>query len=205
MHEHPLIKEQTQFREFAVRWFTAVTFEQKLYLVLTAKLVELQEIKLDRTERRYKSRRTINPTWALLKHVRHWVYFRDNSVCAYCGLPLTKAQAQIDHVIPSSAWPKNWLWLANDASNLVASCLDCNQAKNNKLILPSNPVLPIVFGLCMPERSLTNDACAEASDDNCETCGAEAINVFCVVHGEQTIPLCQNPDYFRVLGEHHGL
>jgi len=205
LHKDILIEQQTEFRDIAVKWFTAATFEQKLYLVLTSKIVELQENKLDCNERRYKSLKTINPTWALLKHRRHWVYFRDNSVCAYCDVPLTKAQAQIDHVIPASSWPKKWLWLANDASNLVASCPSCNQAKNIKLILPSRPVLPIVFGLCMPQRLLTNYHCAEASDNNCESCGAEAINVFCIVHGEQTIPLCQNPDYFRVLGEHHGL
>jgi 5-methylcytosine-specific restriction endonuclease McrA len=44
--------------------------------------------------------------------------------CAYCGTKLTKRNRSLDHVVPLLRGG------TNDITNLVPSCLRCNQRKN---------------------------------------------------------------------------
>ncbi len=54
------------------------------------------------------------------------IYTRDDWTCQYCRVPLSKATATLDHVLPKSR--------GGDFSfrNLVACCHNCNQAKKNR-------------------------------------------------------------------------
>lgn len=68
--------------------------------------------------------RRFAPSW-----LRKEILERDGYHCRYCRRPLTDAIANIDHVIP-------WPWGLTEASNLVASCRPCNQAKGSRTNLP---------------------------------------------------------------------
>ena len=54
------------------------------------------------------------------------VFRRDNWQCGYCGKPLTRETATIDHIVPQCRGGQN-TWV-----NTVTACLPCNQRKNNK-------------------------------------------------------------------------
>jgi len=54
------------------------------------------------------------------------VYDRDAGTCAYCGKPLPRHSATIDHVIPRAQGGQD-TW-----HNLVLSCARCNQKKGNQ-------------------------------------------------------------------------
>lgn len=53
---------------------------------------------------------------------------RQNCQCLYCGKPITYDTAQMDHIVPRKG-PGS----TNRLTNLVATCEDCNQSKNNTL------------------------------------------------------------------------
>lgn len=53
--------------------------------------------------------------------------------CLYCGIPLDKYGASIDHLIPRAKGG------TNDLDNLVLSCKDCNNDKKD--MLPLNFIL----------------------------------------------------------------
>lgn len=55
------------------------------------------------------------------------VYLRDQYNCCYCGEPVTKSQATMDHVIPLSKGGKT------NFENIVTSCGPCNFRKGNKM------------------------------------------------------------------------
>lgn len=54
---------------------------------------------------------------------RRNIYLRDNNTCQYCGKQLPSSKLNIDHVIPRCQNGQN-LW-----TNLVCSCLECNDRK----------------------------------------------------------------------------
>lgn len=60
------------------------------------------------------------------KATRNLVWRDSNRRCAYCNKPLTKETFTLDHVIPKSKGG------SSDASNLVVSCIPCNESKANK-------------------------------------------------------------------------
>ena len=67
-----------------------------------------------------------------LKHVdkvsRYMLYKRDGGKCAYCGKPLSREEATIDHIIPKKLGGKtNW-------ENCVISCKKCNSRKDDKTL-----------------------------------------------------------------------
>lgn len=62
---------------------------------------------------------------AVSKRLRYEVLRRDNHTCRYCGAAAPDAPITIDHVVPVS------LGGADDPSNLVAACRDCNAGKSS--------------------------------------------------------------------------
>lgn len=62
---------------------------------------------------------------AVTKRTRYEVLRRDNYTCRYCGASAPDVVLQVDHVIPQA------LGGADDPSNLVASCRDCNAGKSS--------------------------------------------------------------------------
>ncbi len=59
-----------------------------------------------------------------------------NGKCAYCETKTT--DLQIDHYRPKDKYP----WLANEWSNLLPVCEDCNNAKRNKFPIDNRKVEP---------------------------------------------------------------
>lgn len=57
--------------------------------------------------------------------IRSYVFHRDGRKCAYCGT-LRAERYELDHIVPRSRGG------TNRVSNLVVSCLDCNNAKGNQ-------------------------------------------------------------------------
>lgn len=55
---------------------------------------------------------------------------RDGHRCVYCGRGSSTAELVVDHVIPISAGG------ADDASNMVTACFECNAGKSDRLITP---------------------------------------------------------------------
>ena len=54
------------------------------------------------------------------------IMFRDNFTCQYCGKQEKKDKLTMDHIIPKSqGGKKGW-------SNIVTSCVPCNQKKSNR-------------------------------------------------------------------------
>lgn len=54
------------------------------------------------------------------------IYARDNNTCQYCGTQLTRAELNLDHVIPRSrGGTTSW-------ENVVCSCVPCNLKKGGR-------------------------------------------------------------------------
>jgi hypothetical protein len=70
---------------------------------------------------------------AVSKRLRYEILRRDNHACRYCGGTAPDVALTVDHVIPSA------LGGADDPSNLVAACRDCNAGKS-----ASSPDAPVV-------------------------------------------------------------
>ena len=74
---------------------------------------------------------------AFSKEIRQKIYNKYDGHCAYCGKGITKAQMQIDHLIPIY---RNWTEQdlkrqgvergSNDIDNLMPSCRQCNFRKD---------------------------------------------------------------------------
>lgn len=75
--------------------------------------------------------------WSL-KFSRYHILIRDNYMCQYCRIPLSRSDLTIDHVIPKSRGGKT-TW-----ENCVASCRDCNREKDNKL--PEEAGMQLIHG-----------------------------------------------------------
>ena len=58
--------------------------------------------------------------------IRERVLAKYNNRCSYCGCELTDKTMQIDHLKPRSIFQN----LANDESNYMPSCRDCNFNKS---------------------------------------------------------------------------
>ena len=69
------------------------------------------------------------------RHVRFSranVYARDRGQCQYCGRRFSRAQLNLDHVVPRSRGGGS-VW-----ENVVCSCLDCNRRKGSKTPAEAN-------------------------------------------------------------------
>ncbi len=71
----------------------------------------------------------------ILSSNRDYVYYRENGVCFYCHMPLTKENATMDHLHPRSKGGQG------SVSNLVLSCQLCNNLKGSRNVKQflSNP------------------------------------------------------------------
>jgi len=63
------------------------------------------------------------------------IFERDNYTCHYCGSKVTKDNATLDHIVPSSRGGDN------SKENLVTSCLDCNAIKSGRTFEEAAPDL----------------------------------------------------------------
>lgn len=59
------------------------------------------------------------------------LFTRDNFMCQYCGCKKDTAELTYDHVIPKSAWNRNYGSPTN-WHNVVTACVQCNRKKGNK-------------------------------------------------------------------------
>ena len=73
-----------------------------------------------------------------VKYSRKNVLVRDNMVCQYCGIKCTSKTATLDHIMPSSRGGKS-SW-----ENVVLSCGDCNNKKDNRTPREARMVLRTV-------------------------------------------------------------
>lgn len=62
---------------------------------------------------------------------KNFIKSKSNNICSHCGKPLSD-NFTVEHVIPISKGG------SNDLSNIVALCLDCNNAKDNYIYHPSD-------------------------------------------------------------------
>lgn len=60
--------------------------------------------------------------------LRFSVLARDKFRCRYCGASAPDVTLHVDHIVPRSREG------ANDASNLITACADCNLGKSDRLL-----------------------------------------------------------------------
>lgn len=65
---------------------------------------------------------------AISKKLRFEVFKRDSFRCQYCGASAPEAILHVDHIHPVSKGGDN------DITNLITSCVDCNQGKKDRLL-----------------------------------------------------------------------
>ena len=97
---------------------------------------------------------------AISKSIRDEVLLRDGCACVYCGRkqghlgPMeTKAEGymHLDHVIPLAQGG------ANDPSNLVASCRNCNMKKSDKTPEQAGMEWPVINGKRVGNKNLLHE------------------------------------------------
>lgn len=97
---------------------------------------------------------------------------RHGQRCAYCRRPFTDlAEATLDHIAPRSLW-RSW-----SVTSLLLACVDCNQAKANRLPLSlallllawADPTHPVVRPVDWP--LLARLAAAHDTAPTCVTSG----------------------------------
>ncbi len=77
------------------------------------------------------------------------VFVRDNFICQYCGIQITKKRCTIDHIIPKAQGGKN-KW-----DNTVCSCFKCNNTKGDRtpseanMTLKKIPVTPTIMSFLL--------------------------------------------------------
>lgn len=63
---------------------------------------------------------------------KKYVYIRDGYKCQYCGKECSQSDLTVDHVVPKSkGGSNNW-------TNLVTSCIECNNRKADKSCQQAN-------------------------------------------------------------------
>ena len=183
------LETHSQDKEFILKWFKVTNWAKKLELAYSYGLVSLDD------NQRFIVRNSMSRDYEDMRlQLLATIYWRDGSFCAYCSLGISMGQGEVDHVIPRSAWPKEWLWLADDSSNLVAACKSCNAKKSNfyKDFWGENRLHHITFECKAPRaeyecclerrRTLGNPVCQDC-DDYIPTC--------CTVHEEVLMPVCE--------------
>lgn len=60
------------------------------------------------------------------KTIRNYVYVRDGGSCCYCGKPLTRNSATLDHYLPRTAGGPSTVY------NLLLCCKVCNKEKGSE-------------------------------------------------------------------------
>jgi hypothetical protein len=176
--------------DFIYSWFSDTRKHIRLELVKKHGLIQLD------SELRFTVKNSFERDYEDMRlQILEAVYWRDGENCAYCNRDIALGNGQIDHWIPRSAWPKEWLWLADDSSNLVAACKSCNQTKSNYWMefWGENRLNHISFDCKSPKRSLYECCISRAQASNktlCQTCDYD-IQVVCRVHEECNLPACE--------------
>jgi len=171
-------------------WFETNNHVMRLRYLQDHGIIKIQVQTNDRT-RFITQKHDVRTPITKAKELRFWTYWRDNAQCIYCSQGLDKTTGQIDHIIPISAWPAEFMFLAEDISNLAASCRTCNLKKLNYLQLPDKELLHVEIDTCLPTRSKITDTCSEQSTGNCEICNSPNIKILCNVHGLINKHLCK--------------
>jgi 5-methylcytosine-specific restriction endonuclease McrA len=180
-------------------WFSTNNPDYRLGMLLEAGIVQIKQETQERfrfVHQRHSARAPITKA----KELRFWTYWRDNAECAYCSKSLTKSNGQIDHVIPISAWPAEFMFLAEDISNLVASCKTCNVKKLNFLQLPDKLLQHVEIDTCLPKQNSFSELCPNDEQEDCDTCGLPSTQVLCNVHGQVQMQLCKLTAMKKYLG-----
>ena len=86
---------------------------------------------------------------SMVRFSKQNVFLRDDYKCQYCGIPVTRKTATLDHVIPVN---HNVAGLAKGLTtfeNTVCACASCNAGKgnNHKIVPKIKPVRPNYFQL----------------------------------------------------------
>lgn len=71
---------------------------------------------------------------------------RDKNTCAYCGKHFPSDSLSIDHIKPTSRFPKN----PNNWKNVITACFKCNRKKGNKT--PDEAGMPLKFQPTIPSH-----------------------------------------------------
>jgi hypothetical protein len=158
-HNPAVYLERYIDQEWLGLWYRTVEPEKKIQLALDRRIVKLNG---NTFERGNQVQRTADemPT-----AIRAMVHRRDRE-CAYCGAQGYETTLFVDHIVPASAWPEQYLWLAHSASNLTSACESCNIDKSNKLGFGKIRIYPIA-GTC--------NICIPYGIDNCDT-----LRVWCI-------------------------
>lgn len=170
-------------------WFSTKNISQRLELCKDSGIVQT---KLDNQQkiRFVTQKHSVRAPLTRAKELRFWTYWRDDAQCAYCNQKLDKSIGQIDHVIPVTAWPAEFMFLAEDISNLVASCRTCNQKKLNFLDLPDKEMMHVEIDTCLPKRSSFLEKCINENEQDCVICEMPSIEVLCNTHGLVKMQIC---------------
>lgn len=86
------------------------------------------------------------PRSPIPKRLRFEVFKRDRFACVYCGGTPPSSVLQLDHVEPHSAGG------ADDETNLVTACVDCNAGKSNRPLGEVRPRIAAAAADEMQER-----------------------------------------------------
>jgi len=177
-------------REFLHAWFKQTNWDRKVELAYSYGLVALDE------NQRYIVQNTYSRDYEDMRlQILESIYWRDGESCAYCFRDIRIGNGEIDHVIPRSAWSQEWLWLADDSSNLVAACKSCNQKKSNfyQSFRGENRLSHVSFDCQSPVRYDYECCKSRAMDEGrpvCQDCDYD-IEIVCRVHQECRMPACE--------------
>jgi hypothetical protein len=177
---------------FILNWFQVTNAGRKMELAYSYGLVALKDD--NRFEVRNSFARDYEDNRPVLLQS---IYWRDGSECAYCARSIGLKKGNIDHVIPRTAWTQEWLWLADDSSNLVAACEDCNKEKSNfyREFLGENRLSHVTFE-CKSNVRIRDpyECCVSRRKDSgnpmCQECD-QYVYTCCRVHEEIQITPCE--------------
>jgi hypothetical protein len=177
---------------FILSWFQVTNFYKKIALAYSYGLVALKDD--NRFEVRNSFARNYEDNSPVLLQS---IYWRDGSFCAYCARLISLKKGNIDHVIPRTAWTQEWLWLADDSSNLVAACEDCNKEKSNfyRSFKGENSLSHVTFECKSNVRITDHYECCmtrrmDLGEPMCQECN-QYVYTCCRVHEETQIPACE--------------
>lgn len=107
------------------RYLRSQSLSERVDMLIKAGILKLTDGKFQRRNWQPRLQDELPKYW------RYNVHDKCAERCSYC---FDARSEQVDHLIPRSAWPEEYLWLADDGSNLVASCKECNQKKTNNYL-----------------------------------------------------------------------
>lgn len=91
----------------------------------------------------------------IVRYSKRNVFLRDNYICQYCGVDVSKKTATLDHVLPQSHGGRTTY------ENTVCACSSCNARKgNDKTIRPKKtPLRPTYYQLIEQRKKQPFEGC----------------------------------------------